>query len=121
MMSLHKAMHSSQIYTVGPAMSFFTSFCDLPQKEQQRLPFESSRRRSKSRPRRVTPACRYGQSPACCHASQGPHFCRGNFGNCKAGEHLSQESGSPEMLPKCATVVFIQIFYLRADQSPDER
>src|SRR5687767_15483172 len=27
-------------------MSFFTSFCDLPQKEQQRLPLESSRRRS---------------------------------------------------------------------------
>src|SRR5882672_202866 len=27
-------------------MSFFTSFCDLPQKEQQRLPFDSSRRRS---------------------------------------------------------------------------
>jgi hypothetical protein len=22
------------MYTVGPAMSFFTSFCDLPQKEQ---------------------------------------------------------------------------------------
>lgn len=27
-------------------MSFFTSFCDFPQKEQQRFPFESSRRRS---------------------------------------------------------------------------
>jgi hypothetical protein len=27
------------MYTVGPAMSFFTSFCDLPQKEQFRLPF----------------------------------------------------------------------------------
>ncbi|GGM72111.1 hypothetical protein GCM10007977_087310 [Dactylosporangium sucinum] len=26
-------MHSSQIYTPGPAMSFFTCFCDLPQKE----------------------------------------------------------------------------------------
>jgi hypothetical protein len=24
-------------------MSFFTSFCDFPQKEQQRLPFDSSR------------------------------------------------------------------------------
>src|SRR5215472_6274614 len=27
-------------------MSFFTSFCDLPQKEQHRLPFDSSLRRS---------------------------------------------------------------------------
>src|SRR5690606_13222287 len=27
-------------------MSFFTSFCDLPQKEQHRLPFDSSRRLS---------------------------------------------------------------------------
>ena len=25
-------MHSSQMYTPGPAMSFLTSFCDLPQK-----------------------------------------------------------------------------------------
>jgi hypothetical protein len=27
-------------------MSFFTSFCDFPQKEQHKLPFDSSRRRS---------------------------------------------------------------------------
>src|SRR6187402_1336463 len=27
-------------------MSFLTSFCDFPQKEQHKLPFESSRRRS---------------------------------------------------------------------------
>ena len=40
MMSFHSPMHSSQMYTVGPAMSFFTSFCDFPQKEQLRLPFE---------------------------------------------------------------------------------
>ncbi len=40
MMSLQSPMHSSQMYTVGPAMSFFTSFCDFPQKEQLRLPFE---------------------------------------------------------------------------------
>ena len=40
MMSLQRPMHSSQMYTVGPAMSFFTSFCDLPQKEQLKLPFE---------------------------------------------------------------------------------
>src|SRR5688572_3308663 len=38
MMSLHRPMHSSQMYTVGPAISFFTSFWDLPQKEQLRLP-----------------------------------------------------------------------------------
>src|SRR4051812_6495046 len=29
-------------------MSFFTSFCDLPQKEQHRFPFDSSRLRSTS-------------------------------------------------------------------------
>src|SRR5579859_2127049 len=33
MMSLHRSMHSSQMYTPGPAMSFLTCFCDLPQKE----------------------------------------------------------------------------------------
>src|SRR4051812_16783870 len=31
-MSLHSSMHSSQMYTDGPAISFFTCFCDLPQK-----------------------------------------------------------------------------------------
>src|SRR5579875_186503 len=33
MMSLHRSMHSSHMYTPGPAMSFLTCFCDLPQKE----------------------------------------------------------------------------------------
>src|SRR5262249_11260221 len=33
MISLHRSMHSSQMYTPGPAMSFFTCFCDLPQNE----------------------------------------------------------------------------------------
>src|SRR6266496_2496379 len=33
MISLHRSMHSSQMYTPGPAMSFLTCFCDLPQKE----------------------------------------------------------------------------------------
>src|SRR3954471_16957776 len=33
MISLHKSMHSSQMYTPGPAMSFLTCFCDLPQNE----------------------------------------------------------------------------------------
>src|SRR5437667_12553743 len=33
MISLHRSMHSSQMYTPGPAMSFFTCFCDFPQKE----------------------------------------------------------------------------------------
>src|SRR5678815_3441117 len=36
MMSLHSPMHSSQRYTVGPAISFLTSFWALPQKEQVR-------------------------------------------------------------------------------------
>src|SRR5881392_497532 len=34
MMSLHSSMHSSQMNTLGPAMSFFTSCWLLPQKEQ---------------------------------------------------------------------------------------
>src|SRR5262249_35656984 len=33
MISLHRSMHSSQMYTPGPAMSFFTCFCDFPQNE----------------------------------------------------------------------------------------
>ena len=33
-MSLHKSMHSLQMYTEGPAMSFLTSFWFFPQKEQ---------------------------------------------------------------------------------------
>src|SRR6185503_5510533 len=33
MISLHRSMHSSQMYTPGPAMSFLTCFCDLPQNE----------------------------------------------------------------------------------------
>src|SRR3954453_18270397 len=32
MISLHRSMHSSQMYTPGPAISFLTCFCDLPQK-----------------------------------------------------------------------------------------
>ena len=36
MMSLHSSMHSSQMNTDGPAMSFFTSCWLLPQKEQYR-------------------------------------------------------------------------------------
>src|SRR3954449_2661677 len=38
MISLHRSMHSSQMYTPGPAISFLTCFCDLPQK----LHFSSS-------------------------------------------------------------------------------
>src|SRR3954451_13951181 len=33
MISLHRSMHSSQMYTPGPAISFLTCFCDFPQKE----------------------------------------------------------------------------------------
>ena len=36
MMSLQSSMHSSQMNTDGPAMSFFTSCWLLPQKEQYR-------------------------------------------------------------------------------------
>jgi hypothetical protein len=37
MMSLHKSMHSSQMKTEGPAMSFFTSCWLLPQNEQYKF------------------------------------------------------------------------------------
>src|SRR5690349_24355708 len=33
MISLQRSLHSSQMYTPGPAMSFLTCFCDLPQNE----------------------------------------------------------------------------------------
>src|SRR5215218_7924636 len=33
MISLQRSMHSSQMETPGPAMSFLTCFCDLPQNE----------------------------------------------------------------------------------------
>src|SRR4051812_29623211 len=36
MISLQRSMHSSQMYTPGPAISFFTCFCDLPQNEHFR-------------------------------------------------------------------------------------
>src|SRR6185295_18916169 len=35
--SLQISMHSLQMYTVGPAISFLTSFCDLPQNEQRNV------------------------------------------------------------------------------------
>src|SRR4051812_21564367 len=41
MISLQRSMHSSQMYTPGPAMSFLTCLCDLPQKEQSSCSFES--------------------------------------------------------------------------------
>src|SRR5438067_1959106 len=41
MMSLQSSTHSSQMNTVGPAMSFRTSCCDLPQNEQYSVLFES--------------------------------------------------------------------------------
>src|SRR5688500_3781567 len=37
MMSLHSSTHSSQMNTVGPAISLRTSCCDLPQKLQYRV------------------------------------------------------------------------------------
>src|SRR3954449_5421574 len=41
MISLQRSMHSSQMYTPGPAMSFLTCLCDLPQKEQRSCSLES--------------------------------------------------------------------------------
>src|SRR3981081_1798929 len=41
MISMQSSTHSSQMKTVGPAMSLRTSCCDLPQNEQYRGFFES--------------------------------------------------------------------------------
>src|SRR6266576_4755618 len=41
MISLQRSMHSSQMYTPGPAMSFLTCRCDLPQKEHSSCSLES--------------------------------------------------------------------------------
>src|SRR5919106_6932166 len=41
MMSLQSSMHSSQMYTVGPAMSLRTSFWLLPQNEHFSVPLPS--------------------------------------------------------------------------------
>src|SRR6476620_4721766 len=38
---MQSSTHSSQMNTVGPAMSLRTSCCDLPQNEQYRVFFES--------------------------------------------------------------------------------
>src|ERR1700719_3608521 len=39
--SMQSSTHSSQMKTVGPAISLRTSCCDLPQNEQYRVFFES--------------------------------------------------------------------------------
>src|ERR1700684_2095992 len=41
MISLQRSMHSSQMYTPGPAMSFLTWRCDFPQKLQRSCSLES--------------------------------------------------------------------------------
>src|SRR3954452_21123817 len=41
MISLQRSMHSSQMYTPGPAISFLTCRCDFPQKLQRSCSFES--------------------------------------------------------------------------------
>src|SRR3954469_3272501 len=41
MISLQRSMHSSQMYTPGPAINFFTWRCDFPQKLQRSCSFES--------------------------------------------------------------------------------
>src|SRR3954447_9803046 len=41
MISLQRSMHSSQMYTPGPAISFFTCRCDFPQKLQRSCSFPS--------------------------------------------------------------------------------
>src|SRR5215210_1488146 len=53
MISLQRSMHSSQMYTPGPAISFLTWRCDLPQKLQRSCSFESVGRATGALPRRA--------------------------------------------------------------------
>src|SRR3954447_15021562 len=48
MISLQRSMHSSQMYTPGPAISFLTCRCDLPQKLQRSCSLESVGRAMRS-------------------------------------------------------------------------
>src|ERR1700754_3518338 len=50
MISLQRSMHSSQMYTPGPAMSFLTCRCDLPQKLQRSCSLESVGRATRRSP-----------------------------------------------------------------------
>src|SRR3954468_17340836 len=50
MISLQRSMHSSQMETPGPAISFLTWRCDLPQNEQRSCSFESVGRANDSSP-----------------------------------------------------------------------
>src|SRR5713226_60169 len=68
MMSLHSSMHSSQMYTVGPAMSLRTSFWLLPQNEHFRVPLPS---RARAMPVPLCLALRGGQAGRLAHRPRG--------------------------------------------------
>src|SRR3954447_318986 len=57
MISLQRSMHSSQMYTPGPAISFFTCRCDLPQKLQRSCSFPSLALATTSPFSRFSPRC----------------------------------------------------------------
>src|SRR5215210_2333337 len=52
LISLQRSMHSSQMETPGPAISFLTWRCDFPQKEQRSCSLESVGRATGSSPLR---------------------------------------------------------------------
>src|SRR5580765_7098589 len=62
MISLQRSMHSSQMYTPGPAISFLTCRWDLPQKLQRSCSFESVGR-AKFSPPREKPGSVLGDHP----------------------------------------------------------
>src|SRR3954465_7686454 len=62
MISLQRSMHSSQMYTPGPAMSFLTCRCDLPQKLQRSCSFASVGRAIASLPQ-ASPKLMLGDHP----------------------------------------------------------
>src|SRR5678816_3232173 len=77
MISLHRSMHSSQMYTPGPAMSFFTCFCDFPQKEHF----------TRSPPSPNLAMC---APPPLCHARRDGHL-----GQLASGDHFIDDAVLP--------------------------
>src|ERR1700745_4291563 len=79
MMSMHNSTHSSQMNTVGPAMSLRTSCWLLPQNEEQSVFLESPLLTlliSKSRQRqnlRATSNCGLVANPKSCHSAAAAH------------------------------------------------
>src|SRR3954464_10654878 len=63
MISLQRSMHSSQMYTPGPAISFLTCRCDFPQKEHSSCSLVSVGRAISSQLSQISPVDQGGLRP----------------------------------------------------------